>query len=29
MLTGARHHLANEHSNYRKEIFAIIDRYLA
>jgi len=29
MLTGARHHLANEHAEYREKILRIIDRYLA
>ena len=29
MLNGARHHLANEHAEYREKILRIIDRYLA
>ncbi|HAJ41398.1 MAG TPA: alpha/beta hydrolase, partial [Alcanivorax sp.] len=29
MLNGARHHLANEHEEYREKILRIIDRYLA
>ena len=28
MLPGARHHLANERDEFRRKIFAIIDRYL-